>query len=146
MIAFDSRTGYLPEGVHNMTLTDCARLFAWNRRRSFLFGGLSRAIVNLQGAGCRAIIVDGSFVTAKELPNDWDAAFDPVGVTASSIDPILLRHDDGRRAMRAKYLGDMFPWTAPASDIGGPIYRQFFQKDRDGNPKGIVEIKLQVLQ
>jgi hypothetical protein len=92
------------------------------------------------------VIVDGSFVTAKEEPGDWDAAFDPVGVIVRRLDPILLKHDDGRRAMRAKYLGDMFPWTALASSVTGPIYRQFFQKDRDGNPKGIVEIFLQAMQ
>lgn len=146
MIEFDSQTGYLPEGVHVMTLTECSRLFAWNARRRFLFGGLKRAIVNLQKAGCRAILVDGSFVTAKEQPNDWDAAFDPVGVIPDMLDPILLKHDDGRRAMKAKYLGDIFPWTAPARSSGDPVFAEFFKKDRDGNPKGIIEIKLQVLQ
>ena len=146
MIDFDSRSGYLPEGVHLMELTDFERLFAWNSRRRFLYSGLHRAISALRFASCRAIIVDGSFVTAKDDPGDWDAAFDPVGVIASRLDPILLKHDDGRRAMRAKYLGDMFPWTAVASSATGSLYRQFFQKDRDGNPKGIVEIKLQAIQ
>lgn len=146
MIEFDSRNGYLPEGVHGMSLVDVARYFAWNARRRFLFGGLSRAIAVLQSAGCRSVILDGSFVTAKEEPGDWDAAFDPVGVIADRLDPILLKHDDGRRAMRTKYLGDMFPWTALASSATGSIYRQFFQKDRDGNPKGVIEIKLQVVQ
>lgn len=145
MIEFESQTGYLPEGVHRLTMAECARQFAWNARRRFLFEGLRRAVGSLTAAGCRAILVDGSFVTAKELPNDWDAAFDPVGVIAGLLDPILLKHDDGRRAMRAKYLGDIFPWTAAASG-GGPAYKQFFQKDRDGTPKGIVEIQLQVIQ
>jgi hypothetical protein len=146
MIEFDSRTGYLPGGVHRMALRDVGRQFAWNARRRLLFGGLARAVSNLQFAGCRAVIVDGSFVTAKEEPGDWDAAFDPVGVSAKRLDPILIKHDDGRRAMRAKYLGDIFPWTALASSTTGSIYQQFFQKDRDGTPKGIVEISLQAIQ
>jgi hypothetical protein len=146
MIEFDSRTGYLPEGVHRLTVPEVARLFAWNPRRRFLFDGLSRALSNLQFAGCRTVIVDGSFITAKEEPADWDAAFDPVGVIAKRLDPILIKHDDGRRAMRAKYLGDMFPWTSVASSLTGSLYRQFFQKDRDGIPKGIVEILLQAIQ
>lgn len=146
MIEFDSRSGYLPEGVHGMTLADVERYFAWNARRRFLFSGLSRAIKVLQSAGCRSVILDGSFVTAKEEPGDWDAAFDPVGVIPGRLDPILLKHYDGRRAMRAKYLGDIFPWTALASSATGSIYRQFFQKDRDGIPKGVIEIKLQVVQ
>ena len=146
MIEFDSLNGYLPEGVYSMSLADVARCFAWNARRRFLFGGLSRAIATLEFADCRSVILDGSFVTAKEEPGDWDAAFDPVGVIPSRLDPILLKHDDGRRAMRAKYLGDMFPWTALASGPTGSIYREFFQKDRDGIPKGIIEITLRVVQ
>jgi hypothetical protein len=146
MIAFDSSTGYLAEGVHLMTRVEVERLFAWNTQRRFLFGGLSRALDNLAGAGCRAVLLDGSYVTAKEIPGDWDAAFDPVGVIPDLLDPILIKYDDGRRAMRAKYLGDMFPWMASAAGPGGPIFRQFFQKDRNGSPKGIIKIKLQVLQ
>jgi hypothetical protein len=146
MIEFDSRTGYLAEGVHCMTLDEVARQFAWNRRRQFLFEGFRRALDNLASAGCRAILLDGSFVTAKETPGDWDAAFDPVGVIPERLDPILIKYDDGRRAMRAKYLGDIFPWSAPAAGPNGALFRQFFQKDRDGIPKGIIEIKLQVLQ
>ena len=146
MIEFDSASGYLPQGVHTMTLAAFFNTFAWNARRRFLYAGLARAIASLQAAGCRAIIVDGSYVTAKEEPGDWDAAFDPVGVDPASLDPILLRHEDGRNAMRAKYLGDMFPWTAVASGITGSIYRQFFQQDRDGRTKGIIEIHLQAVQ
>ena len=146
MVEFDSRTGYLVAGVHRMSVAEVRRLFAWNWRRRFLFDGLNRALANLTVAGCRSVILDGSYVTSKESPGDWDAAFDPVGVMPDRLDPILIKHDDGRRAMRAKYSGDIFPWTALATGGGGPIYREFFQKDRDGNPKGIVEILLQVVQ
>lgn len=145
MIALDPRTGYLPAGVHGMSLAECARLFAWNARRRFLFNGLDRAIANLTRANCRTVLIDGSFMTAEEFPDNWDAAFDPTGVIANYLDPILIKHDDGRRTMRAKYLGNMFPWTNTTASVD-PLYRQFFQQDRDGNPKGIVEIQLQVVQ
>jgi hypothetical protein len=144
VLHFDSISGSLGQGVHYMSLDDCARAFGWNSHRQFLWSGLVKAIQALQTAGCRAVIIDGSFVTDKELPNDWDAAFDPVGVDPAKLDPILFKHDDGRRAMKAKYLGDLFPWSALAGDLSGPIYREFFQKDRDGRPKGIVQIALQV--
>ena len=145
MIGFDSR-GYLAEGVHRMTVAGITQTFAWNVRRRFMLRGLQAALHNLQYARCRSVILDGSFVTAEENPGDWDAAFDPTGVAVKRLDPILLKHDDDRLAMRAKYLGDMSPWTALASSSTGSIYREFFQTDRDGHPKGIVEIQLQVLQ
>ncbi len=127
-----------------MALDAFERGFAWNLRRRFLFGGLLRALRQLARAGCRTVIVDGSYVTAEEYPGDWDAAFDPVGVNVSRLDEILLRHADGRRAMKVKYLGDLFPWSAPAADPGSPVYRDFFLTDRDGRSKGIVEIRLEV--
>jgi hypothetical protein len=142
MMPFEPSTGYLPEGVHNMALGEFMHSFVWNGWRRLLCSGLARAIASLQVAGCRAVIVDGSFVTAKDMPGDWDAAFDPVGVDPAQLDPILIKHDDGRKAMRAKYLGDMFPWSAVACGASGSIYHQFFQKDRAGQPKGIVELKL----
>lgn len=119
--------------------------FNWNHRRRFLSGGMYRALSNLRDAGCRAAIVDGSFVTSMEEPDDYDAAFDPVGVNGSLVDPVLLRHDDERKAMRAKYFGDLFPWGAMACSKTGMIYREFFQQDRSGVPKGVVLLDLKRL-
>lgn len=119
-------------------------MFAWNQRRIWLCAGLYRAINNLRGAGCKTVLIDGSFVTNKENPGDYDAAFDPTGIAGQFLDPVLMRHTDGRRAMNAKYLGDIFPWGFHATS-SGPIYRDFFQTDRDGIPKGVVEIDLGAL-
>ena len=104
--------------------------FGWNNRRRFLIRGMRRALSNLRLAGCAAAIVDGSFVSAKEEPADYDLAFDPVGVHGGLLDPVLRRHDDQRKAMKAKYFGDVFPWGAVACPATRLIYRDFFQRDR----------------
>jgi hypothetical protein len=119
--------------------------FSWNNRRRFLFGGMYRALSNLRTAGCAAAIVDGSFVTSEDQPGDYDLAFDPVGVDGSLVDPVLRRHDDQRKAMRAKYFGDIFPWGAIACVKTGLIYREFFQQDRSGVLKGVVLLDLKQL-
>ena len=142
---FGPSTGYLPIGIHPMEWGIFNMRFGWNDRRRFLCGGLYRALGNLRDAGCRAAIVDGSFVTSAEQPADYDAAFDPVGVNGSRVDPVLLRHDDGRKAMKAKYFGDVFPWGAIACAKTGMIYHDFFQQDRSGMPKGIVLLDLKRL-
>jgi|HubBroStandDraft_4_1064222.scaffolds.fasta_scaffold215064_2 hypothetical protein len=142
---FDSLTGYLPVGVYPMEWGCFSSRFTWNPRRRFLWEGLYRALVNLRNAGCGAVIVDGSFVTSKDQPADYDAAFDPVGVNGSLVDPVLLRHDDERKAMKAKYFGDVFPWGAVACATTGMIYRDFFQKDRSGLPKGVILLDLKCL-
>lgn len=143
--AFDPKSGYLSPGVHPWTWADFVNDFAWNARRRFLAGGLYRALRNLKTAGCKAAIIDGSYVTAKELPGDFDAAFDPNGVNGLLVDPVLLRHIDSRKAMKAKYLGDLFPWGSVACQSTGMIYQDFFQKDRDGAPKGVVLLDMSTL-
>jgi hypothetical protein len=142
MTPFDSIHGYLPDGLHRMTLAEVGAVFTWTPRRTWLHMGLSRAAAALRVAGCRTIILDGSFVTSKANPGDYDAAFDPLGVDGDLLDPVLLRHTDGRRAMKAKYLGDIFPWGATACSKTGSTFRDFFRTDRSGVPKGMVEIRL----
>lgn len=142
---FDPHSGYLAPGVHVRSWPEFLNDFAWNTRRRFLAGGLYRALRNLKMAGCKAAIIDGSYVTAKELPGDYDAAFDPNGVNGLLVDPVLLRHLDGRKAMKAKYLGDMFPWGSVACQDTGMIYQEFFQTDRDGAPKGVVLLDVGML-
>lgn len=112
--------------------------FGWNARRRFLIGGMQRALSNLRSAGCTAAIVDGSFVSVTDEPRDFDLAFDPVGVNGALVDPVLRRHDDQRKAMKAKYFGDIFPWGAVACATTRLIYRDFFQRDRSGVAKGVV--------
>lgn len=112
--------------------------FGWNRRRVFLLGGMYRALCNLRDAGCAAAIANGSFVTSKDFPGDYDLAFDPIGVNGALVDPVLRRYDDERKAMKAKYFGEVFPWGAIACNTTRLIYRDYFQLDEFGFPKGVI--------
>ena len=38
--------------------------------------GLRAALESLKSAGCRTVYLNGSFVTSKEAPNDFDACWD----------------------------------------------------------------------
>jgi hypothetical protein len=134
-----------PAGIHTWPWTGFVVAFAWNPHRHILAGGLYRALHNLKTAGCRAAIIAGSFVTSKDSPDDYDAAFDPEGVNALLLDPVLLRHNDGRKAMRATYFGDIFPWEHTACLATGMIYKDYFQQDGQGRAKGVVLIDVQAL-
>jgi hypothetical protein len=103
---------------------------------------LYRALVALRAAGCTAAYLDGSFVTAKDLPGDYDLCWSVAGVNPALIDRVLLKFDDGRRAMKAKYLGDIFPAELPEGG-SGKLFLDFFQVDKNtGAAKGIVLIDL----
>jgi hypothetical protein len=142
MSPLDPESGYLAPGMHLMEWADFCALFLRGDWRARLGRSLYRALNNLRNAGCAQVIVDGSFVTAKPDPSDYDVAFDPVGVRAALLDPVLRRHRDGRRAMKAKYLGDIVPWGWTASSETGVVYKDFFQSDRNGISKGVVLLRL----
>lgn len=136
----DPSTGYLPFGEHVAAWPEVAARFSANGHRARLIGGLLAALRNLAGAGCRSVLLDGSFVTLKELPKDYDGAWDITGVNPDLLDPVLLDFSNDRAAMKSKYLGELFPATANA--MPGVLYRDFFMKDRSGVPKGVVTIDL----
>src|SRR5262249_24392227 len=131
---------YLPPGVHSATWAEITAIFGGNSHRQQLMDGLERALRNFSGAGCRSVLIDGSFVTEKGLPGDYDAAWEPHGVNPSLLDPVLLDFRNKRSAMKVKYGGEFFPASFLAA--AGVVYRDFFQQDRNGVAKGIVEIDL----
>ena len=139
----DPVTGYLPPGVHHADWCEVAGCFAGNSHRVRLKAGLLAACRNLARAGCGELLLDGSFVTAKALPGDYDGAWEPAGVNPNLLDPVLIDFTNRRAAMKAKYLGDLFPASFQAAP--GVVYRDFFKSDRNGVEKGIVLIDLRSL-
>ena len=139
----DLDTGYLPPGIYDAVWGDVAGRFAGNSHRARLTNGLLAACRNLAAAGCRRLLLNGSFVSAKALPGDYDAAWETAGVDPNLLDPVLLDFSNRRAAMKAKYLGDLFPASALAAP--GVLYRDFFRTDRSGVEKGVLSIDLESL-
>jgi hypothetical protein len=137
--------GNLPPGVHETTWDIFVARFGSNEWRRRLISGLKRALDSLKRAGCTRAYIDGSFVTAKDQPGDFDACWDPVGVTAALLNPVLLNFDNGRQLQKIVFYGELFPSTAGA-DAAGTRFLEFFQTDKNtGDPKGIVALKVQEL-
>jgi len=132
----------LPPGVHVASWQEVAARFGGNPRRREILDGLLRALQALKAAGCTQVYVDGSFVTSKELPGDFDGCWDDTGVDYDRIDPVLLEFKNHRAAQKAKFDGEMFVANGRADPLG-TLFLDFFQRDRDGRPKGIVQIDLE---
>lgn len=132
----------LPPGVFSASLADVAAAFATNARRRELFEGLVLACRNLQWAGCPAIFLDGSYVTGKPWPGDFDACWDPTGVDPAKLDPVFLEFANGRAAQKVAFKGEFFPSSMMCVDVG-QAFVDFFQLDRfTGKQKGILSISL----
>jgi len=95
----------------------------------------------LRQAGCRRAWVDGSFVMDKPEPRDFDGCWDVTGADWALVDPVLLDFGPGRLAQKRRFGGEMFFSDARAAALGTPFV-EFFQRDRDGRPKGIIVIDL----
>jgi hypothetical protein len=138
-------SGSLPPGIHAAAWSEFAARFGSNPHRRALLGGLERALAVLRAAGCRRVYVDGSFVTSKPTPGDYDAAWEPSGVDVAALltlDPVFGVFDNGRAAQKAKYQGEFFPSSA-TEDLTGRTFLDFFQTDKNtGDPKGIVTLDL----
>jgi len=89
-----------------------------------------------------AAYLDGSFVTTKDQPGDFDACWDVTDVDPDKIDPVFFDFDNGRAAQKARFGGEFFPAQLPEGD-SGKTFLEFFQIDKNtGDPKGIVAVDL----
>ena len=131
----------LPPGIHDATMDEVERRFATSAHRKELFKGFRKGVESLKRAGCRTIFLDGSFITSKTLPGDFDACWDPVGVDDKKLDRVLLDLRFPRLAQKATFKGEFFPSSARADGVS--TFVDYFQKDKDsGKAKGILRIRL----
>lgn len=132
----------LPPGIHEASLGAVATALATNAWRCELFEGLVLACGKLRLAGCPTIYLDGSYVTGKPRPGDFDACWDPSGVDPAKLDPVFLQFSNGRAAQKAAFKGEFFPSSMMCMDVGR-AFVDFFQLDRfTGKQKGIISIPL----
>lgn len=143
--AFDD-LGRLPPGVHVATWDEIAERFGGAPWRERLLWGLRDALRSLKEAGCSVAYIDGSFVTQKTVPGDFDACWDEGGVDPDVLDPVLLDFSNRRATQKAKFGGELFPRSGSANP-SGTSFLSFFQIDKaTGEPKGIIAINLKEWQ
>jgi hypothetical protein len=131
----------LPTGIHAATLSEVETAFATNAARREMFAGLVKAASSLLSVGCVKIYLDGSYVSAKPIPGDYDACWDPAGVDLKKLDPVFRDFTNKRHAQKAKFKGEFFPSTMKNTPT--QPFVDFFQVDRfTGMIKGILVIVL----
>lgn len=143
MIPPFDENGNLPPGIHWAEWSEFKERFGTNPKRLRLIQGLQTAMEELKSAGCRTLYINGSFVTSKPNPNDFDACWDRDDVDMDYLKtnaPTLLNIYN-RDAQKTKYSGELFPSDQPVGDEG-TMSIDFFQYDRRQNKKGIVAIDL----
>ncbi len=88
------------------------------------------------------VYLDGSLVTRKERPGDFDACWNVQNVDDARLDPVFWDFSRGRAAQKQRFLGELFP-ALLLEGATGRAFVDFFQVNRmSGEPKGILAIRL----
>lgn len=138
---FDPDTGLLPPGEHEANWDEIEARFGWTLRRRQLLDGLVDGLAVLAQANCSLVWLDGSFVTDKDEPGDFDCVWSPTGVDRQLLEhiaPELLDLTNHRAAQKIRFGGEFLPNVTEGAS--GQQFAAFFQTDRDGTSKGIVII------
>jgi hypothetical protein len=125
---FEGDLGYLPPGVYETTWAEFRQRFGTNRHRLRLLTGIVAACRKLAVAGCSRVVIGGSFVTTKELPNDFDAYYDDFGLDGTILDPLFVDEIDRQIDVFSGELRSTFGYDGQ------------LQTDRAGNPRGVVAL------
>ena len=144
MIPDFSASGNLPPGIHAATWDEFKNKFGQSTHRQFLIDGLRDALSILSQCKCDLAYIDGSFVTEKNAPNDYDMCWSLTNVDSKLLQSIgkdlIDFSKNGRATMKAKYKGDIFPAETPEGK-SGKRFLEFFQEDKNtGEAKGIIQL------
>jgi predicted nucleotidyltransferase len=137
--------GFLPVGIHEATLEEVRERFGrfqTTDRRPTLFANLSLFMAEARASGLvEAVIVDGSFVTAKDEPSDIDLilVLRPDHDERAELRPYEYNALSGRRVRRR------FRFDVVLAREGSDVYERavsFFQgvRGRLGLRKGVVRV------
>jgi hypothetical protein len=144
MIPVFDENGNLPRGIYWADWSEFVERFGTTPKRLRLIEKLKIVMLQLHAAGCPTIYINGSFVTNKLNPGDFDVCWEPNGVDFNylkTVSPILY---NPRQTInqKARYGGEIFRADLPAN-IDGIMYIDFFQFDtRTNTLKGIIAIDL----
>ena len=134
--------GDLPPGVHFATWRELEDRLSFNPRRHRMLAGFRQACDELRKAGCRLVYLDGSFVTSKEHPGDFDACWNVQNMDDAMLDPVFWDFSRGRAAQKQRFLGEFFPAQLPEGATGRAFVDFFRVNKTTGEPKGILAIRL----
>ena len=131
MIPYLTENGYLPAGVHIATVEEIAERFGYQSELRRVEMESLRWLVDLAWrAGAVRIIVNGSFVSDVLEPNDVDCVLlTPSGFPLDSV--------------AEKELLEGLPFVTlhlGEEDVFDLFVGLFFASDRQGMPKGMIEV------
>lgn len=139
MIPKLNNNGYLPRGTHKATLREIKQRFGTSSsKRKELFRGFQNLVQLLRKhkTDIKTFLLNGSFVTAKESPGDYDCILVVKASCEFSLEEI-------KQLDTAKEVFDAHLLVFSEEDIDGYNgFVKFFGHDQALRPKGLLEVIL----
>ncbi|MDR0395187.1 MAG: hypothetical protein LBH77_08535 [Tannerella sp.] len=133
---------FLAPGIHDMSWDEFSAQFSFSQKRRDLLIGLKKTIEILKQVNCPVIYIDGSFVSQKNNPGDWDACIDCSTQVVTALFKVFPFADIDEQIRI--YGGELYHARTEADEYG-TIFLDFFQqiKTDSAKKKGIVRINLE---
>lgn len=145
MIPDFNDSGYLPAGIYEASFEEVKVRFGLSKKRQRLLMLMQELIHQCRMLNCDIIYLDGSFISNKVSPNDYDACWD---TTHENREWVLNNVADTplnseSEAQKECYGGEIYPAFVKAPLLPGLTILEYFQRTKEGESKGIIMLKLQ---
>ena len=139
--------GYLPEGIYDASIEEVAERFVFSGKRRQLLNGLMELIAVCISSKINIIYLDGSFISKKLRPVDYDACYDTDHPDRLSIlkDVNSTALESDSEIQKQSFGGEIHYANANMAHIkGSPTILEWFQtcKEDETLKKGIIRIIL----
>ena len=131
--------GNLPEGVHDASIEEVRTRFAYNPTRQRLFEAFLEVMDILHECKSPEVHLDGSFITTKEEPSDYDMCWESTGVEPTDRLRALLELREQRKEW---YLGDIFLRMPQPPYFYDDVEHWQSDSRQEDDVKGIIRIRL----
>lgn len=142
---------YLAPGIYSLSWSEISNELGWNVYRKTLIDGLKNGLIALKNCGCKMAYIDGSFVSQKARPGDFDVCYEESGMDFAKLkkdyEPLTI-FANMRELQKTIYKGEFFRANDLADLLTGVNFRTFFQQIKYSFPveyKGIISINLDTL-
>ena len=116
--------GLLPEGIHDCTIDEAAGFLCTNQHRAEIWQGFQDFLRWIEHLSLPlGVLVDGSFVTDKPLPDDADVIIDISSCTEAEYQLWADHWSQGREYAKVTFQVDFYPVVAGH----GHDFSAFFQ-------------------
>ena len=140
--------GYLPEGIYEATFEEVAERFGKSKVRKKLLLGMREMVALCKQLGCDIYYLDGSFISNKISPSDYDACWDTTcsdrELVMNKVLYSILNSDS--ETQKNEFKGEIYPSFIKAPIVPNLTILDYFQTCKDADDsnmkKGIIKINL----